>query len=310
MTELTFTAGERVTLDLRESRGDVRLEDADGPTIVVRTASDGSPFVLRDGDTFRVRLDDGGTIAVPQDLPVEALVPPAVHLRLLRRGETVVTPQGAPGATAGAGAGATGPSGATRDAGASAGRGEGGSPPPVVDLSEFARVMSEQGRRIFAEMTERIRASGGGETSEEVARRLDKAAGRIDEQVQRVAERVEREVERAFGVVDRATRRMDQQARRQAHRVEEQAHRGAERAERAARRAGRGRWWFTEDAEGGPRGPFRAGEPGAPGANGSATSTATRSRVSPEERRVILDMLAQGTISPEQASSLLDALGG
>jgi len=76
-------------------------------------------------------------IALPPELPVEVLVPQAVRLRLSRRGETEVSRQEP--AAAGSpeqGAGADG------------------------DLGEFVRLMSEQSRRIFGDMTEKVRHSG------------------------------------------------------------------------------------------------------------------------------------------------------
>ena len=90
MTELTFSAGQRVTLDLRDCRGDVRVEDGEAETVKVTTSSEAAPFVLRDGDTFRLRLDAGGAVAVPPEVPVEVVVPAAVRLRLARHGETEV----------------------------------------------------------------------------------------------------------------------------------------------------------------------------------------------------------------------------
>ncbi len=292
MTELSFSAGERATLDLRDSRGDVRLQDADGQTITVATGDGQSPFVLRDGDTFRIRLPFGGTIRVPQAVMVEVFVPPAVHLRLQRSGETNVTPR--EGNTAAGGA---------------------ASPPSAAELSEFARQMSEQGRRIFTEMTEKVR-QGGSEASEDVARRLDEAAGRIDVQVQRVAERVEREVERAFDFVERATQRPGGAAHHEAAPDERRAGHIAEKArraaERAARRGGRGRWWFTEKLDELATSGAGQGDPRA-GTWQTASGPGRRPappKASPEERRVILDMLAAGTITTEQAATLLDALGG
>jgi hypothetical protein len=335
MTELTFSAGQRVTLDLRDCRGDVRVEDGEAETVKVTTTGAAAPFVLRDGDTFRIRLEAGGTVAVPPEVPVEVIVPDAVRLRLARHGETEVIRQEPAGAGGGATSGVAGASGGT---GGPAGRED----PLPVDLSEFVRSMSEQTRRIFDQMTEKVRQGGfdASEATDEVARRLDEAAERIDEQVQRVAARVEREVEKAFGVAERASRRAEdrhrhdagrqqhaeERARHQAERAAARAGRMGERAgERAERRAGRGRWWFTDKLEQAVREATAGAGHGAGGAwssstsstssastaNGrqGATATASRPAASPEERRVILDMLAQGTISAEQAARLLDALG-
>jgi hypothetical protein len=336
MTELTFSAGQRVTLDLRDCRGDVRVEDGEAETVKVTGSGEAAPFVLRDGDTFRLRLDAGGAVAVPPEVPVEVIVPAAVRLRLARHGETEVIRQ-EPAGAAGAATGAAGAAGA----GASGGHGD----PLPVDLSEFVRAMSEQSRRIFDRMTEKVRQGGfdATEATDEVARRLDEAAERIDEQVQRVASRVEQEVEKAFGFAERASRRHEEHqhhaAGRQQHAEERARHRAARAAERAAerverrtrvgerveRRAGRGRWWFTDKLEQAVReATAGAGEawsssastsasasasPAANGRQGGATATAARPEASPEERRVILDMLAQGTITADQAARLLDALG-
>ena len=305
MADLTFTAGERATLDLRESAGDVALRDHQESAIRIATTAQRSPFVLREQDTFRIRLDEGGAITVPASLPVEVVVPPAVHLRLLRSGgETVVRPLDPTPAGAAAGTGG----GATSEAGASFGE--------APDLTAFARIVSEQGRRLLSEMTRTAR--GGDGAPEEVARWMNEAAGRIDQQaaraaerVQKEAERVRREVERAFHVAERA----QEHSRRAAERAQERAGRAGERAERAGRRAGRGRWWFTEkldewSAGMGAGAGAGAGTGAGTGAGPGTGRAASASRATQEERRVILDMLAQGKISAEQASKLLDALGG
>ena len=103
-TELTFSAGERATLDLRDSEGDVRIEDGEPETVRISSSGERSPFVLREGDTFRIRLAGGGRIAVAPDTTIKVIVPAAVRLRLTRRGETEVTRQ-EPAGTAGAAAG-------------------------------------------------------------------------------------------------------------------------------------------------------------------------------------------------------------
>ncbi len=277
--ELTFSAGQRAVLDLRDSSGTVALKDWDEPVIKIASEASPPPFVLQDGETFRIRMA-GGTITLPSGLPAEVLLPPAVQLRSMRvtraGGETVVRPV-ATGQPGGAEAGAAPQT-----------------PPGPPDLAEFARLMSEHGRRIFAEMTRAIRASEAG-ISEEVARRLDEAAERIDEQARRVAERVQREVERSYHAVERA----QEHARRAAERLERHAGRweeGGRKADRAAR-PGRGRWWFTERLE-------QWGAPGAP-----AAGARVRRPPAEQERRLILQMLQEGKITSEQAARLLDALG-
>src|SRR5688500_1332782 len=99
-SELTFTAGERATLDLRDSAGEVTIKDWDGATIKVEAAA--TPFVLREQDTFRLRLPVGGGVSLPIGLPVEALTPAAVRLRVTRAGgETEVRPVSGTGDTSG-----------------------------------------------------------------------------------------------------------------------------------------------------------------------------------------------------------------
>jgi hypothetical protein len=292
-------------LDLRDSRGTITLkdgndEDGEAPTIRISAEGDQTPFVLKEGDTFRVRMP-GGTIALPPGLPVEVSVPPQVQLRVERSardgGETVIRPiQPEP-----VGARDAGSAGST--AGAASGEASGAEP---QDLNEFARVMSERAQRIFAEMTEAVRASNTG-FADEIARRLDQAAVRIDEQTRHVAQRVQHEVERVNEAVSHAQR----QARHAAERAEVRAHRVRERMEQRAarhsareerrevRRVGRGPGWFANRLE-----------------EWAAANTARQSESSPraaessaEERRAILAMLSEGKITSEQAAKLLDALG-
>src|SRR5688572_19600731 len=91
MSELVFTAGERATLDLRDSAGDVTVKDWDGPTIKVESPA--APYVLREQDTFRLRLPEGGVVSLPIGLPAEVLVPATVRVRVTRAGgETDVRP--------------------------------------------------------------------------------------------------------------------------------------------------------------------------------------------------------------------------
>lgn len=294
MTETMFPAGERATLDLRDSSGTITLKDGEAGTIRIASEGQDAPFVLQEGETFRVRIA-GGTVAVPAGLAVEAAVPPTVQLRVERDGreaDTVVRPVSPAGTTPGT----SGESDERPAAG------------EIPDLNEFTRVMSESAQRIFADMTRAVRASNLG-FGDEIASRLDKAAQRIDEEAKRVAERVQREVERANETVGRA----QSQARHAASRAEARAQRVAERMEhrttrheeRAARRAssGRGRWWFADRLE-----EWAAANGGqAPGATTSAAPRPTRDTT--EERRAILAMLAEGKITSEQASQLLDALG-
>ena len=270
MTELTFTAGARATLDLRDSTGEVEIKDWDGATIKIASATETPPFVLKDQDTFRIRLDGGGAVSLPLGLPAEVVAPAAVQLKVTRAGgETTV--RAAPGE-------AQAPDGLPKDA--------------PVDVAAFADMVSEHGRRIFAEVTRAVRTGGAG-VSEEVARRMEEAAERIDEQARRVAERVQREVERTLHAVEHA----DDRARRRAERVEEHARRAAERtAERAQRAAARGRWWFTEKLD-----EWAAGQGGARAARPAGATQA--------ERLAVLQMLQEGKITSEQAAKLLDALG-
>jgi hypothetical protein len=324
-SELTFTTGERVVLDLRDSRGDVAVKDWDGATLKITTDSGGAPYVLRDGDTFRVTLSAGGTIALPIGLPAVVRCPEAVDLRVMRAGgETVVKPV----------AGTSGTAAGSADAGAD------GLP---RDFTEFADVMSEHGRRIFQDVARAVRSSGTG-VSEDVARKLDEAAERIDETARRAAERIQREVEKTVGVAERyeehgrraaasaeerarkiaekVARHAERHGARQAERVERtvesQAERAARQAEREAERAARhaerdamrgarrarGRWWFTERLDEWANSATGMGV-GASGMRGTPAPHATE-----DERLAIMKMLAEGKITTDQAAKLLDALGG
>jgi hypothetical protein len=288
MSELVFTAGERATLDLRDSAGDVTVKDWDGPTIKVEAPA--TPYVLREQDTFRLRLPEGGVVSLPIGLPAEVLVPAAVRVRVTRAGgETDVRP-------------VTGDS-----AGAARSSGEDAAP---RDFTEFADVMADYGKRIFRDVARSVRSSGTG-VSDDVARKLEEAAERIDESARRAAERVQREVDR----IQREVGRQDVHVRRAAEHVESRARHVAERAARHAERhaervarhaeravsrtersvergARRGRWWFNE-------------------AMGQASSSATTGpRATEAERLAIMEMLRDGKVSAEQAATLLDALGG
>ena len=286
--DLTFEVGQRAVLDLRDSSGAIALKDWDEPTLRISAEGEPQPYVLQDGDTFRIRMG-AGSVTLPTGLPTEALVPPAVNLRIMRvmraGGETLVRPV-TPGSAG--------------EAPAQQRAGTGAEP---VSIDEFAREMSQTAQRIFERMTQAVRA-GNTQFGDEVARRLDEGAERIDEQARRVAERLAREVERANESVARA----QEHARRAAERAEEQAHRVAERverrasrmADRAERRGGRGRWWFADRMEEAAAPP----PPASAGPSGAASPAAT------EERRAILAMLSEGKITSDQAARLLDALNG
>jgi len=294
MTELTFTAGTRATLDLRDSVGEVSIKDWDGATIKLNVEAQTAPYVLREGDTFRIKLAQGGTISLPLGLPVEVMAPPAVRVRVQRAGgETEV--RSAP--AAGGGATST-PSG--------------GEEAPC-DFTEFADVMSDYGKRIFDDVAKAVRASGAG-VSEDVARRLEEASGKIDETARRAAERIQREVERTVSQAEKyeshgrhAAERMEEKAKHVAERVarhaERQAEREAHRAERFAahvgRRASRGRGWFAERMNDWAECAVQSGKPAA-----------EQPKATEQERLTIMQMLRDGKISAEQASQLLDALDG
>jgi hypothetical protein len=307
MTELTFTTGTRADLDLRGSAGAVTIQDWDGATIKIASAGDAPPYVLRDGDTFRLRMPEGGTVSLPIGLPAEVVTVPAVQLRIQRAGgDTGVRP--------------------AMDDGDRAGASTGSAP---TDFSEFAEVISAQGRRILQEFTRAAGAgaagAAAGNISDEVARKLDEVADRIDDQAHRVAERIQKEVERAFNVADRYEARGRKVAERAAEQAEERARdlserlrgharshtsreearaeRQAARAERHAtrgERAGRGRWWFSDVMDEWASGP----------ASRTAGGASSAARATQEERLAIMKMLQEGKITPEQAAQLLDALGG
>ena len=255
-TELTFSAGERATLDLRDSEGDVRIEDGEPETVRISSSGGRSPFVLR----------EGGHLPHPPRRRGPHRRRPGHHDQGDRPCGGAPAPHpagrdgGHPPGACGDGAGAAG-SGRRRRRGRAPAPAKG---PPPVDLSEFARYMSEQSRRIFDQMTEKVRQGGfdANVATEDVARRLDEAAGRIDEQVQRVAVRVEREVERAFDFVGRAAKRTEGQHRHEVHRQ----HRAEERAQRHAERSGERAQRATERAT------ERAGRRPHGGAGGSASA--------------------------------------
>lgn len=289
MTELTFTAGTRAVLDLRDSSGEVTVKDWDGATIQIVAAPESSPYVLRDGDTFRITLARGGAISLPIGLPAEVVTPFAVRLRVTRAGgETEVRPAPASG---------DGSGDAARAAGA-------------PDFVEIAEVMAERGRRVVQEVARAVRAGGGG-ASDELARKLEEAEARIEAAARHAAERVQREVERTVQTAGR----YEEHGRRVAERVveragrhaERQAERHAERAERfaehATRRAGRGRSWFAERLD-----EWATANRG--GTAGSAGTRATTPSATEDERLAIMQMLRDGKINAEQAAQLLDALGG
>lgn len=283
MSELVYTAGERATLDLRDSSGEVVVKDWDGATIKIEAPA--TPHVLRDQDNFRLRLPEGGTISLPIGLPAEVISSGSVRLKVTRAGgETAVR--------------AEAPSGKGERAAAA------GAP---RDFTEFADVMADYGKRIFRDVARSVRASGTTK-SDDFARKIEEAAERIDEKARQAAERLQREVERAVASAERyedhgrrAAAHAEERARRVAEKVarhaERHAERAAHRAERHAERAARrGRWWFNErydDTDEGPRG---AAEP--------------RPKASEAERLAIMQMLRDGKISADQAATLLDALGG
>ena len=292
MTELTFTAGTRATLDLRGSVGEVSIMDWDGATIKLNVEAQTAPYVLREGDTFRIKLAQGGTISLPLGLPVEVTAPPAVRVRVQRAGgETEVRSAPAAGSEATASGGEEAPR----------------------DFTAFADVMSDYGKRIFDDVAKAVRASGAG-VSEDVARRLEEASGKIDETARRAAERIQREVERTVSQAEKyeshgrhPAERMEEKAKHVAERVarhaERQAEREAHRAERFAahvgRRASRGRGWFAERMNDWAECAVQSGKPAA-----------EQPKATEQERLTIIQMLRDGKISAEQASQLLDALDG
>ncbi len=283
---LVFSAGERATLDLRDSAGEVTIKDWDGATIKVEAPA--TPYVLREQDVFRMRLPEGGAISLPIGLPVEVAAPGAVRLRVTRAGgQTDVRAVAATSVGDGASRDSAGPT------------------TPPRDFTEFAEVMADYGKRIARDVARSVRSSGIG-GSDDMARKLEEVAERIDEKARQAAERLQREVERTVAHAERyethgrrAAAHAEERARRVAERVARHAQRHAERhagreARRAERGARRGRWWFAErpgDVPGGER----------PQPTPSATSA---------ERMTIMQMLQDGKITADQAARLLDALGG
>lgn len=292
MTELTFTAGTRATLDLRDSAGEVSIKDWDGATIKLNVDAQTAPYVLREGDTFRIKLAQGGTISLPLGLPVEVLAPLAVRVRVQRAGgETEV--RSAP----------------TARSSTAASRGE----EAPRDFTEIADVMADYGKRVAQDVAKALRAGGTG-VSEDMARKLEEVSGKIDETARRAAERIQGEVERVVGEAEKhgshgrqAAERMEEKAKniaeRMARHAERRAEREAHRAERFAahvgRRASRGRGWFAERMNDWAECAVQAGKPAA-----------QQPKATEQERLTIMQMLRDGRISAEQAAQLLDALGG
>lgn len=289
MTELTFTAGTRATIDLRGSEGTVVVQDWDGATIKIVAEGETPPYVLRDTDTFRVRLEAGGSISVPSGLLVEVVAPPSVHVRVQRSGgETELR------AAVEEGSGSAGASGRVSGAG-------------PADFADFADLIAEQGKRILHEVSRATRFGAAGAAtsaatgvSDEVARKLDEVADRIDDQARRVAERIQKEVERAVGTAERYEGRARDLSERLKDRAERRAERHATRdASRAERHAARAERHATHAGRGGRDRWSSSAQPAA-----SASSQPSK-----EERLAIMQMLQDGKITAEQAAQLLDALG-
>ena len=261
MTELVFTAGERAILDLRDSAGDVTVKDWDGPTIKVEAPA--TPYVLREQDTFRLRLSEGGVISLPIGLPAEVLAPGAVRVRVTRAGGETEVRAASPGGSA---------SGAGRPSGA------------APDFTDLADAVADHGKRIFREVARTVRSSGTG-VSDDVARKLEEAAERLDETARRAAERAVRHAERH---AERAVPNVE----RHAERATRHAERAGQRVERGARR---GRWWFTERMDEWGAGGAGTARTQAPRASESERLTIMQmlrdGKISAEQAATLLDAL-------------------
>lgn len=120
-------------------------------------------------------------------------------------------------------------------------------------------------------------------------------------------ERGQRRARRAEEKVQEAAQRMAQEAERQARKAAERAQRHIERAARQAERHA-GNWrWFGRPIDAGPGwiNPFPPGRPGPP----RPPAPPSRPPASEEERLAILNMLAAGTITADDAARLLEAIG-
>jgi hypothetical protein len=99
-----------------------------------------------------------------------------------------------------------------------------------------------------------------------------------------------------------AARRVAEETERRARRASERAQRQAERAARHVERSFGGWRWSGPPV---PPGPFWPPSPTPP----KPPAPPPRQRATDEERLAILNMLAAGTISAEEAARLLEALG-
>jgi hypothetical protein len=139
-------------------------------------------------------------------------------------------------------------------------------------------------------------STGGFELERQIREKTERAAQRAEDTVRRVAERAERQAQEA--------------GRRAAAEAEKQAQRAAERAQRSGERAGRhaerSAWhWNWRGQSGGGWVP----QPPSPPPPPPFASPPPRPRVNEEERLLILQMVAEGTISSNEAAKLLEVLG-
>jgi hypothetical protein len=167
--------------------------------------------------------------------------------------------------------------------------------PPDWDMGEFEVEMSEDFDQMADDLNEQISAQIEAQMEmmeEELEHQLDTLSFSL-EKTALSAEQAERIAERARQASERANRRAKEKIRRSQEKMQrklEAAQRRAERKARAAERAARDRRRRPEP----PERPIKpSSEP-----------------VSDEERMMILQMLEQGKVTPEEAEQLLAALEG
>ena len=141
-----------------------------------------------------------------------------------------------------------------------------------------------------------LAASGTFELERQIRDNTERGVRGAEEAVRRVRERAERAERKA----QEAAHRFAAEAEKQAQRAAERAERSAERASRQAERHSSWHWNWRGQSGGG----WVPQPPSPPPAPPPAPM-----KVNDEERLLILQMVAEGTISSNEAAGLLEALG-
>lgn len=132
----------------------------------------------------------------------------------------------------------------------------------------------------------------GRDMGRDLGRDMEALGEQIRQQVEEQMTRIGRDLETRFG--PEFSQRISDQVTRKAERAAEKAERTAERIRRKEERGGRFAFTFG----------------GAAGANSGAAQPAAKKVDSTAEQLKILKMVENGTISPDEASMLLEALDG